>query len=114
MQTNSFQLWNRVVNIAAELPEAYEKLMFETPAFYTGKKFFCRLREDGETLVVYNNERDEWIERNPAIFFFTDHYKDYPLLLVNLKNVSSAHLEKVIINSWKIRSTKTLLRNYGK
>ena len=97
--------------MAIELPGAYEKLMFGTPAFYTGKKFFCRLREDGETLVLYNNERDEWIEKNPDIFFFTDHYKNYPILLVDLKNVSNADLKKLIIISFKIRSPKTLLRN---
>lgn len=97
--------------MAIELPGAYEKPMFGTPAFYTGKKFFCRLREDGETLVLYNNERDEWIEKNPDIFFFTDHYKNYPILLVDLNNVSNADLKKLIIISFKIRSPKTLLRN---
>ncbi len=111
MEINSFHLWERVFKMAIELPGAYEKPMFGTPAFYTGKKFFCRLREDGETLVLYNNERDEWIEKNPDIFFFTDHYKNYPILLVDLNNVSNADLKKLIIISFKIRSPKTLLRN---
>lgn len=113
MEINSFQLWSRVIKIATDLPGAYEKLMFDTPAFYTGKKFFCRLREDDETLVLYNNDRDAWIERDPDIFFFTDHYKNYPILLVDLKKVSSVDLKVLIINSWKIRSAKALLKNYN-
>ncbi len=112
MQINSYSLWSRVIKIAEALPGVYEKLMFDTPAFYTGKKFFCRLKEDGETLVVYNNERDKWIERNPDVFFFTDHYKNYPILLINLKEVKTNDLEELIINSWKLRATKTLLKNY--
>ena len=112
MQIYSFQLWERVVEIAATLPEVYEKPMFDTPAFYTGKKFFCRLREDGETLVLYNNSRDEWIERNTEVFFFTEHYKNYPLLLINLKTVKTNDLKELLINSWKIRTSKALLKNY--
>lgn len=88
--------------------------MFDTPAFYSGKNFFCRLKEDGETLVLYNKEREEWIEKNPDIFFFTDHYKNYPILLVDLKKVSGTELKELIVNSWKLRSTKTLVSRYGK
>ncbi len=114
MEINSYSLWNRVCKIAEALPGVYEKLMFDTPAFYTGKKFFCRLREDGETLVLYNNDRDEWINRNPDVFFFTDHYKNYPILLVDLKDVKTKDLEKLLINSWKIRAPKTLLKSYDR
>lgn len=112
MEIYLFQLWNRVVEIVAVLPEVYEKPMFDAPAFYTGKKFFCRLREDGETLVLYNNNRDEWMERDAEVFFFTEHYKNYPLLLVDLKVVKTNDLKELLINSWKIRTSKMLLKNY--
>ena len=110
MQVNSYSLWSRVCKIGETLPGIYEKLMFDTPAFYTGKKFFCRLREDGETLVLYNNDRDEWIDRNPDVFFFTNHYKNSPILLIDLKVVKTNDLEELLINSWRIRATKTLLK----
>ncbi len=114
MEINSIELWTRVVDAVADLPEAYEKLMFDTPAFYSGKKFFCRLKEDGETLVLYNNIREEWIEKNPDVFFFTDHYKNYLILLVDLKKVSGKELKELVINSWRLRSTKALVKSYGK
>lgn len=70
---------------------------------------FARIKEDGQTLVVYNDDRDEWIASDGEIFFYTDHYKNYPLLLVDLKRVSKADLNILVTISWKIRASKKLL-----
>ena len=113
MPIESYVLWEKVGKIALKLPEVYEKLCYDTPAFYTGKNFFVRLKEDGETIVVYNPERDNWIATNPDVFYFTDHYKNYPtLLLVDLKGVTTKELSQLIITSWKARATKKLLLAY--
>lgn len=105
-------LWEKVSRIVSGLPGVYEKTAYGTPAFYTEKKLFARLREDGETLVVYNDDRDEWIASDPDTFFFTDHYKNYPMLLVDLKNVSKGLLEKLLVTSWKIRCSKKMLKEF--
>jgi hypothetical protein len=105
-------LWDKVSRIVSVLPGVHEKMVHGTPAFYTEKKLFTRLREDGETLVVYNNDRDEWIASDPDTFFFTDHYKNYPMLLVDLKTVSKQQLEKLLITSWKIRCLKKMLKEF--
>jgi hypothetical protein len=67
------------------LPGVTEKLCFDTPAFYVNKKYFARLKEDGETLVLQTQQRDKWIAANPDAFFITDHYFNYDYMLVNLK-----------------------------
>lgn len=87
MEKPSFAFYEKLQKAAIALPEVYEKLCFGTPAFYVEKKFFVRLKEDGKTIALYNNEREEWIARNNDIFFITDHYKNYPMLLVDLKLV---------------------------
>lgn len=102
-------LWNKVCKVAVLLPSVQEQLCHGTPALYVQKKLFARLREDGQTLVVYNNNRETWIESDPDTFFYTDHYKNYAMLLVDLKLVSKNDLEKLVIDSWRIRASKKLL-----
>jgi hypothetical protein len=108
--TNRF--WEKVRPLALSLPETYEQLCHGTPACYVGKKFFTRIQENGETLVVYNDDRDTWIESDPELFFYTDHYKDYPILLINLPKVSKKTLQELLLISWKLRASKTLLKHH--
>ncbi len=108
----SYSQWQKVIHIASSLPEVYEKLCHGTPAFYVEKKFFTRIKEDAKTLVVYNSDRDEWIASDGDVFFITDHYKDYPILLVDLERVSTTDLRTLLSKSWKLRASKTMLKNY--
>ncbi|MEO6670424.1 MAG: MmcQ/YjbR family DNA-binding protein [Ferruginibacter sp.] len=106
---NLYSFHEKVSKIALQFPEAYEKPCYGSPGFFTKKKMFARIKEDGQTLVVYNDDRDEWIASDGEIFFYTDHYKNYPLLLVDLKRVSKADLNILVTISWKIRASKKLL-----
>ncbi|MEO6231949.1 MAG: MmcQ/YjbR family DNA-binding protein [Ferruginibacter sp.] len=112
MAIESYFLWEKVSSMVDGLPGVYEKLCYDTPAFYVGKKLFVRLKEDGTTIVVYNNERDNWIAKDADVFFITDHYINYPLMLVNLQNVSATDLKELLINSWQLRAAKSLLHQY--
>ena len=112
MNIDAIQLWEKVKAMALQLPETYEKPSYGTPAIYVGKKKVCRLREDDESLAIYNNERDRWMAKNPNVFFITDHYLNYPMLLIHLSKVSKADLETLLIHSWKIRAGKKLLKAY--
>ena len=47
--------WNTVLELARRLPEVEEGTSYGTPALRVRGKFFARLREDGETLVVKMN-----------------------------------------------------------
>ena len=87
MDIDSFHYLDNVREIILRLPGVEEYTCFGTPAFRVNKKLIARLREDGETLVVRNEERDLWIKKDPVIYFITDHYLNYPSLLVNLSKV---------------------------
>ena len=110
MNIDVIACWGRVVEIARELPGAELSTSYGTPAFKVNKKLFARLREDGKTLVVYTDEREKWMKKDPAIFFIADHYKNYPLMLVNLNTVTKKDLQHLIHASWKIRAPKRLLK----
>ena len=112
MNIDAIHLWEKVKKVALGLPETFEKPCYGTPAMYVGKKLLCRLREDDESLALYNNERNTWMNENPDIFFITDHYLNYPMLLIHLSKVSKAHLETLMMDSWKIRAGKKLVKAY--
>lgn len=77
-------------------PGVSEKPCHYTPAFYVEKKLFARIKEDGQILVLYNKDRDEWIARNGDIFFFTEHYRKYPMLLVDIGSVETQDLISLV------------------
>jgi len=91
------------------LPGVNEKPCYNTPGFYAGKNLFSRLREDGETLVVYNIDRDKWIDADPTVFYVTDHYLNTNYMLVDLKTVKPDDLRTLLVNAWKSRVPPKLL-----
>lgn len=81
--------YETVRDIARTLPGAEEGVSYGTPAFRVKGKLFTRLREDGATLVIKidMDERELLMAANPTTFFITDHYRDYPAMLVRLATV---------------------------
>ncbi|MBS1527112.1 MAG: MmcQ/YjbR family DNA-binding protein [Bacteroidetes bacterium] len=108
--TDAFIYLQFVRNILLKLPGVTESITHGTPGFYVQKKFLARLWESGEVLVVRTDERDKWIATDAGTFFFTDHYRNYPTVLVNLGRVDLAMLEQLLTEAWKGRASKTLLK----
>lgn len=112
MQEKTFLALVFIRNVIAELPEAQERLLFDTPAFYTGKNIFARLKEDEENLVIYTEEREKWMQKAPETFFITPHFLKYKYMLVNLDGVEPNDLKELLITAWKQRTSKKLLKKY--
>ena len=93
------------------LPGVEAGTSYGTAAFRVGKKFFSRLREDGETLVVKVDfvQRDLWMIAEPETFFTTDHYRGYPTVLVRLATVRLDDLRERIVQAWRGLAGKRLL-----
>jgi hypothetical protein len=79
------------------LPGVSEDTCYGTLAFYVSKKLLARMKEDGETLVVFTPDRDEWTGRN--------------YVLVNLGKVERAELSALLAEAWRSRAAKKLLQN---
>ena len=75
-----------VRRIALALDGVAESTSYGTPAFKLGGKLIARLREDSETLVVGATfeDRAELMAVEPETYFTTDHYLNYPWVLVHL------------------------------
>jgi hypothetical protein len=46
-------------------------------------------------------ERDVLLELDPRAFFFTDHYRNYPAVLIRLADVPAPLLTDVVTESWR-------------
>jgi len=82
-----------------DLPGVEEGLSYGMPAFKVAGKFLARFRDDDEVLVVRLSDiadRDILMQLDPKAFFFTDHYRDYPAVLVRLAEVRRSLLAEVL------------------
>jgi len=99
-----------VRQISQTLPGAEESTSYGTPAFKVKGKLFARLHQDGESLVVGADfdERAEMMNADPERFYITDHYLNYPWMLVRLSKVGHDQLRDLLIASWRRAAPKHL------
>ena len=98
--------------LARALPEVVESTSYGTPALKVRGKLFARLKEDGETLVLRSDfiDREALMRTAPRIFFLTDHYRDYPWVLVRLGAIRAPRMAVLLEDAWRRAAPKTLKR----
>lgn len=91
-----------VVRLGLALPGVEEGLSYGTPALKVGGKLLARLKEDGDTLALKCTfeERETLLRRRPSVFFLTDHYLNYPWVLVRLPRVSRDQVRVLLGRAW--------------
>jgi hypothetical protein len=103
-------------HIALAWPEVEDGTSYSTPALKVRKKMLVRLREDGDSLVmpgVPQDERDMLVESQPKVFHFTDHYRDYPMVLIRLSRAKRATVEPLLRRQWRALASKAALKQTG-
>ena len=104
--------WADVVAIGTALPETEESTWFRTPALKVRGKSFCRMKEDGETLViqVLDLEDKEALLRSDAeVFFTTPHYDGYAYVLVRLDRIGREQLAELVEDAWRLQAPKRMV-----
>lgn len=106
--------YKTVCEIALAYPGVEEGTSYGTPALRVAGKFFARLREDGETLVVKisEHERDLLMTINPEVYYITEHYRNYGAVLVRLARIEWEDLSDVIEQSWRRLAPHRLVAEY--
>jgi hypothetical protein len=107
--------WADVVAAGSGLPETEEGTWFRTPCLRVRKKSFCRLKEDGETLVVRVvdlEDKEALLRSDPEVFWTTPHYDGYPYVLVRLARVDPGQLRELIEDAWRLCAPKRVLAAY--
>ena len=104
-----------VRKLALAWPEVEDGSSYGTPALKVRKKMLVRLKEDGDSLVmpsVPQDERAMLVEREPKVFYFTDHYRDYPMVLIRLSKTKRGMIEPFLRRRWRELASKAVVKEY--
>jgi hypothetical protein len=95
--------------MALAWPEVEDGTSYGTPALKVHKKMLARLKEDGDSLVlpgVPADEREMLVETRPKLFYFTEHYRDYPIVLLRLSKARRGDVEPLLRRQWRTLASK--------
>jgi hypothetical protein len=105
---------DEIVRFTLALPEVVESTSYGQPALKRGDTLLFALRKDLETLALVCGfeERAALMGSHPETFFITDHYLNWPSVIVQLKNADKAVLREAVKASWE-RAGKPKARKRG-
>lgn len=103
-----------VREMAAALPEVGDGTSYGTPAIFRGDVLMVRHRseEDADSIAVRvdMDVRDEMIAAEPKIYSLTDHYLNYPWILVRLSRINPDAMRDLLRGAWTLAAKKTRKR----
>ena len=105
--------FDTVREIAQTLAGAEESTSYRTPAFKVKGKLFARQHQDGESLVIPTSfeAREEMMNTAPEKFYITDHYLNYPYVLVRMSKVNADELRDLLTGAWRRVAPRDMTRN---
>ena len=89
--------------IILSFPGVEEGTSYGQPSFKVNGKFFTRLRNEDQSLVLLEVDRDEremLMEAEPGTFHITPHYKDYPSVLARIESLHPGSLRNFLERRW--------------
>jgi hypothetical protein len=100
--------------MAREFPGIEESTSYGTRALKVRGKFLGRIKEDNETMVLRVEfiDRDFLMRTDPQTYFITDHYRDYPTVLIRLASADRAQLRQLIEDAWRRMAPKKLVQQF--
>ena len=104
-----------VRKLALAWPEVEDSTSYGTPALKVRSKLLARIKEDNDSLVmlgVPQEERAMLCESEPKVFYFTDHYRDYPTVLIHLSKAKRGDVEPLLRRRWRTLASKAAVKAY--
>ena len=106
--------FNFARKVALGLPGVEQSTIHGTPSLKVrGKLLMCpALHRSAEpnTLAVRIDraERAKLVEAEPSVYYVTDHYLDYPMVLVRLSRIDRSSLKKdLLAMAWRFVSSES-------
>src|SRR5690349_21586451 len=97
--------YRRVLAIARALPGVEECTAYGTPGLKVKGKILARLRTEAEGALALRCDfldRQILLQADPRAFFVTEHYLNYPMVLVRLHRVRRRELRDLIVRAWRM------------
>jgi hypothetical protein len=95
--------FDTVRELGLALPDVEEGTTYGSPALKVGGKMFACLAihrsadPDSLAIRIDFDQRDELIAEDPKTYYLTDHYVDYPVVLVRLARVRHDALRDLLV-----------------
>jgi hypothetical protein len=101
--------------LAQRFPGIELHTSYRTPALKVKGKFMARLRTEAEGWLAIRCDfvdREMLLQAAPDVFHLTDHYVNYPMILVDLDQISREALLDVLERAWRMSASKKLIQQY--
>ena len=105
--------FNTVRKIALSLPDVEESTIYRSPALKVrGKLLACipihrSAETDSVAVRIDFDRRAELMAAAPDVYYLTDHYVNYPVVLVRLSRIHADALRDLLSMAWRFVTTKT-------
>jgi hypothetical protein len=110
--TTALMSFDDIRETANVLPGVVDGTSYGTPALKVGGKLFARRHQSMNCVVLRCDllDREILMQSAPDAFFITDHYRDYPWILLRLGVVEKLVLPELIERAWRLVASKTLIK----
>ncbi len=109
--------WERVAELARELPELEETTSWGKPSFKVRGKTFAGLSTRHESAIWARCDRDErplLVASNPDAYRLTPHFERSPgYLLIWLEHVGEEDVRERLIDAWLLVAPKRLAAQHS-
>lgn len=105
--------YERYLRIALAMPGAEASTSYGTPSVKVRGKLLSRWRTEAEGALAI---RCDFLDRQilllaqPDVFFLTDHYRDYPMILMRIDKASRAAVTDAVERAWRLVAPAKLVR----
>ena len=102
--------FDTVRELGLALPDVEEGTTYGSPALKVGGKMFAclavhRSADPGSLAIRLDfDQRDDLIAADPKTYYLTDHYVNYPVVLVRLARVRQDALRDLLLMAWRFVS----------
>lgn len=105
--------YDRFLRIALAMPGTETSTSYGTPSVKVKGKLLSRWRTEAEGALAI---RCDFLDRQilllaqPEVFFLTDHYRDYPMILMRLDKASREVMADAVERAWRRVAPAKLVR----
>jgi hypothetical protein len=109
--------FEQVRKLGLRLPGVEESTTYGKPSLKVkGKMFVCMASHksaEPNSLAVRTDfeQRDELLAADPETYYITDHYRDYPAVLVRLRRVKTGVLRDLLAMAYRLVAREATHKN---
>jgi hypothetical protein len=107
--------YRRYLKRVLGLPGTSEATSYGTPSVKVKGKILSRWRTEAEGALALRCDfldRQILLQADPGTFFLTDHYLNYPMVLVRLERLDAKSMQDLVERAWRLVAPRQLVRQW--